>query len=387
MRKILIHPHTYSAGGGAERVLNTLIDELSRWYEIDLIERWEYNTFIYSIPENVHKLKSITYSPQLVKNKGWNKYIWMFHRKFLSLLLIVCPKLVYRYYIRKKYNYEISFNYLFPSILIANSTNQKSKKIMWIHSDLYLLDYQRCKLLYKPLSFLKFQIQKLAFIKADKIVAISKNTYNSILDLYPFTKNKLCIIHNGYNFTNFIDKSKDFEVETPKRFRLSFLGRLEPRKNVITAVRSLNRLLENGNIDAELLIIGDGECRLDAEKEAKKNNDHFQFLGFKSNPYPYLKSSNALLVTSETEGFPTVIIEAISLGIPVITTNVGGVDEIIIPGVNGLVVNNNVEDIVEKITYMANNYSKFKNNIESTVSKFTAESWGLNVKYLLESLG
>lgn len=133
-------------------------------------------------------------------------------------------------------------------------------------------------------------------------------------------------------------------------------------------------------------ILGEGEQRQKAELSAEKNASHFNFLGFQSNPYPYIHSSDALIVTSYTEGFPTVLIEAIALGVPVITTNVGGVEEIVKDGVNGLVVKNDPADIAEKIKYMATHYSQFTYHIEDTVKQYTAENWGKNVRNLLESL-
>lgn len=386
MKKILIIPHTYSNGGGAERVLNTLIGELSKWYDIDIIERWEDNTYVYNLPDNVHKLKSMTYFPHMVESMGWNSFYWSLHRKMLTVFTILFPTIVYRHYIKDIYDYEISFNYLYSALLIANSPNRTSKKIMWNHSDLYDLDYKRLKGISKWKSFIKYHVQTRAFKKGDCVVSISEFTYKSISDLFPFARNKQKLVFNGYNFEVFKDKSKEFEVKKSERFSLSFLGRLEGRKNVITAIMAVNRVIEKGGIDVELMILGDGECREDAEHEAGKNSDHFRFLGFQSNPYPYLKSSDALILTSTTEGFPTVIIEAISLGIPVITTKVGGVDEIIHDGENGLVVKNEVNDIADKIYYMATNYAKFTNRIEDTVSQFTAERWGENVKNLMESL-
>lgn len=385
MRKILFFPHTFSAGGGAERVLNTLINELVKWYDIDVIERWEYSTYIYDLPENARRLKSMTYSPQMVKEKGWSELYWMFHRKMLSVLMFFFPSLIYRYYIKGKYDYEISFNYQFPSLIIGYSPNRESKKIMWVHTDIYNIDYLHVPFKNKLIAYIKYSIQKRAFKKADKIVAISNNTYQSIIDLFPFTQNKLCIIYNGYDFDNFKFKAKEFKIEQSERFRLLFMGRLEKRKNVITAVKAVNHLLNKSVLDIELIILGDGECRKEAEREAKKHPDHFQFLGFQSNPYPYVKSSNALLVTSITEGFPTIIIESISLGVPVITTRVGGVDEIIVEGVNGMVVENDIEDIADKIYYMKKNQSQFLNNIEDTIKNYSAHNWGENVKKNLDS--
>ena len=386
MKRILFIPHTYSHGGGAEKVLNTLIGELAKWYEIDIIERWEDDIFVYDLPHNVRRLKAMTYYPHIVNSMGWNKLYWILHRKILTILTVLFPRLVYTHYIKSKYDYEISFNYLYSAFLIANSPNRKSIKIMWNHTDLYDLDYRRYSGFNRYVVMIKRAVQRNAFKHADQIVAISQNTYESIVSLFPFTSSYVSIILNGYRFEDFQMKSKEFPVEKTDRFRLIFVGRLEKRKNVICAVEAINKVLESSTVNAELLILGDGECREYAEFVAKTHKGHFTFAGFKSNPYPFICSSDALILTSTNEGFPTVIIEAISLGIPVITTRVGGVEEIIQEGKNGLVVENDYKKVAEGICYMANHYDQFNNHIEETVSQFTAEKWGSRVKELIEKM-
>ncbi|MDB4308286.1 glycosyltransferase [Gammaproteobacteria bacterium] len=54
------------------------------------------------------------------------------------------------------------------------------------------------------------------------------------------------------------------------------------------------------------------------------------FIGFKKNPYPYIKQAKELVLTSDFEGLPTMILEAISLDVPVVTTDCpGGIRDIV----------------------------------------------------------
>lgn len=387
MKKILFIAHTFSAGGGAERVLNTLVGELSKWYEIDIIERWEDNILVYDLPKNVHKLKSMTYFPHMVDEKGWNKTYWNLHRKLLSVVTILFPGLVYRHFIKGLYDYEISFNYLYSALLIANSPNSLSKKIAWNHGDLYDLDFKRFKGFNYIINRIKFYIENRALKKVDSVVAISRNTYNSIIQLFPFAEQRLELIPNGYNFKSMITKSCEIEVDKPSRFRLIYLGRLDRNKNVIIQIKAINKIIKEKRADVELYIFGQGYEEELLKAEASDNIDRFIFFkGFTTNPYPYLKESKALLMTSLSEGFPTVLIESICLGTPVIATNVGGVSEIVKNGINGLVVKNDIDDIADKICYMSRCYQQFTGHIENTVSQFTAENWGQNVKKFLENL-
>jgi glycosyltransferase involved in cell wall biosynthesis len=387
MKNILIITHTYSAGGGAERVLNTLVGELSQWYDIDIIERWEDNTLVYDLPKNVHKLKSMTYFPHMVDEMRWNKSYWNLQRKLLSVVTILFPGLVYRHFIKGHYDYEISFNYLYSALLIANSSNYLSKKIAWNHGDLFDLDFKQYKGFDYIINRIKSNIEKRALKKVDSVVAISQNTYKSIVQLFPFAEKKLELIYNGYDFKTMMDRSSENDVLASSRFRLIFLGRLDLNKNVLVQIKAVNKLIKEKRMDVELLIFGQGSEEGSLKAEAGDNiGNHIFFKGFTSNPYPYLKSSNALIMTSLSEGFPTVLVESLCLGTPVIATNVGGVSEIVQVGKNGLVVENDVNDIAEKIYYMATHYEQFTNHIEDTVSQFSAENWGRNVKKLLETL-
>ena len=387
MKTILIVTHTYSNGGGAERVLHTLVGELSKWYKIDIIERWEDCSCVFELPDNVRRLKSMTYFPHFVEEKGWNKILWSLHRNLLSLLTIVFPSLVYRHYIKGKYDIEVSFNYLYPALLIVNSPNKHSKKIAWNHGDLFDLDYKKFNGFQRIKQWVKFEIEKEALKKVDSVVAISHNTYHSICQLFPFAQERLSIISNGYDLSQIAIKSKEESVPASSRFRLIFLGRLDYNKNVISQIKAVNTILNDGKLDVEFLIYGQGEEEQKLKAAAGRYLDkNIFFRGFSANPYPQLKSSNALLMTSYSEGFPTVLIESICLGVPVIATRVGGVDEIVKDGVNGIIVENNVNDIAEKIRYMANHYEQFENHIEETVSHFSAKNWGNEVKKLIESL-
>ena len=137
MKKILIIPFTISTGGGSEKVLYTLIEELSKHYQIDLIERLECSTHPYQLPDNVRKLKSMSFTDKYLQTYKGNRFLGHIHRILLSLLIFIFPKWIYKYYIHSRhYDFEISFNYLYTSYLVAHSPNSSSKKnyvVPWFH--------------------------------------------------------------------------------------------------------------------------------------------------------------------------------------------------------------------------------------------------------------
>ena len=107
-------------------------------------------------------------------------------------------------------------------------------------------------------------------------------------------------------------------------------------------------------------------------------------MGFISNPYPYIAASDALIITSLSEGFPTIAVEAMALGKPVISTPVAGTEELITE-YTGLIVDWDSESVANGIEQLIN--TKYDaDKIKNHVSPYTKEKWATNVKHLLKDL-
>lgn len=388
MEHILFICHTISIGGGSEKVLLMLIDNLSKYYNITLIERLEDVNQPILLPVNVKKLKSMSYTDERLRSLGKNCILGRLWRFALSIFIMIVPGLTYRKYIKDKYQYEISFNYLYSSALVASSRNRKSKKIMWIHGSIEDLVYSQYHEIMKLKYYCLYKMQKRAFDRADKIVAISGNTYKSILSIYPQHASKIEIIYNGYDFDEIKTQAEMFKVSQAQKFRVISVGRLDKNKNVRLQIEAVCNLLLQQRLDIELYIIGQGEEKSLLEKMSREYlGQNIFFLGYQSNPYPYIKSSDTLLLTSFSEGFPTVLVEAICLGIPVVATKVGGTKELVKEDLNGCYIENySVEELSNRLLYMSNDFKKVSNNIEQSVTPYTLKSWIKNVRNLLSRI-
>ncbi|TKF74754.1 glycosyltransferase [Vibrio sp. F13] len=96
--------------------------------------------------------------------------------------------------------------------------------------------------------------------------------------------------------------------------------------------RLLNAFSQMKNQQVRLLLMGEGSLMEDAKAQTKLLGleERVVFKGFKTNPYPYLKQSRGLVLSSDFEGLPTVLIEAMALDVPIVTTDCsGGIHEII----------------------------------------------------------
>ena len=103
----------------------------------------------------------------------------------------------------------------------------------------------------------------------------------------------------------------------------------------------VNELINEG-LDFDLWILGEGEDRQKLEKYISENNlcENVKMLGFQNNPYPFIKSADLLVCSSNYEGFSTFVTEGLILGKPVVTTDCSGMYELLGENEYGLITEN-----------------------------------------------
>ena len=111
------------------------------------------------------------------------------------------------------------------------------------------------------------------------------------------------------------------------------VGALSPEKDVALAIDAARRTPR-----LRLLVVGDGPERHRLEALAGGGAGRIDFLGALGDVRPVLHASDALVLTSASEGVPGAVIEAGLCGLPVVTTRVGFVTDVVVDGVTGIVV-------------------------------------------------
>ena len=171
----------------------------------------------------------------------------------------------------------------------------------------------------------------------DKKIAIKNNIASS---------NKLVVVHNGVKVRENIDLSKK---ETRYPLKIVFVGRLVTPKNPVLLLKAYKQLKQELKDKSEILIIGEGEKRKNLEVFIRNNNlnEKVKLLGAlpREKVLAILKESNIFVLTSSWEGFPRSILEAMSYGLPVIASNVGGVQESVSEDCGFVVERGNVEAV------------------------------------------
>lgn len=167
---------------------------------------------------------------------------------------------------------------------------------------------------------------------ADRIVCVSDDSRGLCLreGLPP---RALRTIHNG------IDRARFTFTGPAPEAPAVFVGRLTPEKDVATLLRAA-ALVVSHSPSFRLRIAGAGPCagELTALSRSLNLDGHVEFLGEVANVAELLARSSLLVLPSLTEGLPVTVLEAMSRGLPVVATHVGGTPEAVADGTTGLLV-------------------------------------------------
>lgn len=173
------------------------------------------------------------------------------------------------------------------------------------------------------------------------IVAISKATKKALHRYEFIPSHKIAVIYNGIvGLTR--NQAASAEIRQAlgipdDGFVVGTVSRLDPVKNQQLMIDAFNQFLGKHS-DAWLLMVGDGPDREFLENRVKEHNisSRVIFTGFKSVPVDYLAAMDIFLLSSHTEGTSMTLLEAMSLGIPAVVTDVGGNPEIVVNEETGL---------------------------------------------------
>lgn len=212
-------------------------------------------------------------------------------------------------------------------------------------------------------------LECIAFKRVDTVISVSHENKKYYEKRYPFLKNKIKVIPVGIS-EEFRPLNKN-ELRNKYGFSLSeklvlYVGRLEKEKQVDQIIRSF------GQIDAKLIIVGDGREESSLKNLAKELNliNVIFMKGIAHDHIPEIMNcADALVLFSKYEGMPTVVLEALACGKPVISSDVGDVRKAVIDNKTGFIANEdnfasyvntaleNPSRFQEECVRMASNYS------------------------------
>ena len=231
------------------------------------------------------------------------------------------------------------------------------------------------------------------FFRTDEEEQACLATYNHIICVSEFGKRevertigevkKMTVLYNPVNVNKIIELSEEPVLIPEASIRPIFIlvNRLSPIKNTMKLLRCIKKL--NENYLFSLWIVGDGEERCEIEEYIRTNNmNNIFLLGWKKNPYPYIKASDCLISVSAYETFGLTIQEAAVINTPSIAVDIPAFVECA-PKSKTLIIRDNEDDIVEGIKMVLDNpnllidYKKARDDMLSHKQLYTDRLKGL----------
>lgn len=205
--------------------------------------------------------------------------------------------------------------------------------------------------------------------RSKKIIAVSEYTKRELLSHYKVKSRKIQVIHNGVNTQRFRPPKDKNKIKTQMGFKkkdkiILYVGRLYSRKGLYTLIQAIPRVTRRYK-DVKFVIAGEGlhnERKNLANFAAKLGvKGKTSFTGyFPDEELPKLyQASDIFLFPTLYENLPFAVLEALSTGLPVVTTKVGGIPEVITDGKNGFLVEPaNPEKLADRISSLLDDSEK-----------------------------
>ena len=327
--------------------------------------------------ENLNKQIKVIYG-----NKAFNIIDESFKsllssKKYIKALrkLILSYKIktgaIKRYIIRQRnklnitgYDIEIAFKAGFCSLFVAYG--DAKCKLNWIHED--YASYNMTK---------KYENTfKNVFAEFNHHIIVSSEAAKSFNNIYGF-ENKTKVIENYINEKQILEKANEASkhVIDESKINIVTLGRFCNEKGYLRLIDAVNMLNKQDQEKFELYILGSGYQEkeyIDKINEYNLKNIHvINSTNLKENVYAFMKRCDAFIMSSISESFGMVRIEALILGLPVITTNVANTKQMINDNI-GIVVENTTEGIYKGIECILQDKS-YLNKLKQNVKGYSYE--------------
>lgn len=383
--------HKSLVTGGAERILINYLNLLSSVENLNITlllleNRGEKNINIEDINKNINiqfilntkESEKYAKSENEIQNKSlFRKYYKYQYRKTNEKII----ERIGNYLHNTPIDLVINFNSHLDIFLREHKINYPLFR--WIHGQAHLDCWERDREYYKNIL-----PQHTYFFAINREMQKSSQ---EILSNYGIQQEQVQMLYNPIDI-NLIQEKANFDLDFMDKDYLINVSRLDENKNHIQMINIYYQLRKRG-VTEKLYIIGDGEYRSKIEEYIKELNlsEHCILLGNKNNPYPFMKRAKLFLSTSLKEGLPTVLIESMVCGVPVISMDCPtGPKEILNDGEFGaLIPLKNEQAFIQKtlsILKDGREYNDYKNKLDLAVSPFHFDDIKLSLIKILNTI-
>jgi N-acetylgalactosamine-N,N'-diacetylbacillosaminyl-diphospho-undecaprenol 4-alpha-N-acetylgalactosaminyltransferase len=295
-------------GAGEERIASILLRELQYEFNIHLVL---FNGPVeYKIPEG---------QPVFLLRKKYDS-------RFLRLLTL--PLIFFRlrrYCLQHQISVVLSFDTL-PNLINCLLKYSKKALSVWLREVNYVSERYGDK---KPSSLIHRVLIRKLYPIADKIFVNAERIKQDLTFNYGLNTGQIITMLNPVDINSL--KGNLNPVTKTERFTFIHVGAFRPQKNHQLLIEAFEQIRD---LEADLWLVGQGplEGAIREQVEASGMQDQVHFWGFQKNPFDLMRQADCMVLTSDFEGLPNVLIEGLACELPVISTDcLSGPREIIAP--------------------------------------------------------
>jgi len=232
----------------------------------------------------------------------------------------------------------------------VNKKVRAGRKIAWIHNDPYKLGFTE-------------HILEKTYTGFDRIVCVSQACKEKFDEIIPQFRNKSAVVYNLFGIDEIRNKSLECNPYDYEGFKIVTVVRMfNLQKRIDRIVECCKRLKDEGVLGFKWYLVGGGQdLKWLREKVVKEGlQDLIVFTGYKSNPYPYMKWADVLVLTSEYEAHGMVLTESMIAGTPVIVTGYREAAEFVKDNLNGIITTNSNEGVYTAVKDVLLNKDKLR---------------------------
>lgn len=306
-------------GGGVEKISQIILSHFDynkydvilyslRKYEFDpnLFSPYIKYKYIYDKLESQDSV--ISKAIKLIKNKTK-----------LLVYAYTSPQFFYRLFVNEKVDVAIAFIEGYATRIVSGAPNT-IKKIGWVHIELD--NYH-----WSTIAFRNDKEECQCYKSFDTVPCVSQNVKEQVDKIFGLSTSR--VVYNPIDSQKIQKEAiKEDILYQNEKINIVAIGSLTPRKGFDRLLQVTQRLKTEG-FDINVTILGKGTEQENLLRIISDNDmsNYVQLVGFKQNPYPYLKQADIYVCSSYAEGFNTAITEALVLGKPVVSTECSGVKE------------------------------------------------------------
>ncbi len=186
---------------------------------------------------------------------------------------------------------------------------------------------------------IKAILYRYAAMKAKHIIWVSQSSFEGYY-FHGGLEKKSTVLYNVIDPIQLKKEADQAELKTV--YDIVYIGRITYQKNPQRLINVLGQIID-ARPNTQCAIVGSGELENEIRKEVltKSLTSNVTFLGFQANPYGILKNARVMIMTSRWEGTPMCVLEALTLGIPVVSTPTDGIRDLVINGETGFLSDSN----------------------------------------------